>query len=105
MTAHPATPFRRLADDDLRSAALARLRSSGYAGLRRLRCEVRDAVVIVHAVLPSYYLKRMAQAVILRLDGTRSVTNLVEVRGKGGVQPGDEGEAIGPFTRDQCDGT
>jgi hypothetical protein len=60
-------------DDSLRSAALARLRSSGYAGLRRLRCEVTDAVVTVHGVLPSYYLKQMAQAVILRLDGIRSV--------------------------------
>jgi hypothetical protein len=103
MTAHPASPTRCLADDGLRTAALARLRSSGYAGLR-LRCEARDAVVIVHGVLPSYCLKQMAQAVILRLDGTRSVTNLVRVRGKGGFQPGDEGGAIDPFTRGQCDG-
>ena len=104
MTAHPASPSSCLEDDGLRTAALARLRSSGYAGLRRLHCEVTDAVVIVHGVLPSYYLKQMAQTAILRLDGIRSVTNLVEVRGTGGVQPGDEGEAIGPFTREQGDG-
>jgi hypothetical protein len=103
MTAHPASPSRCLEDGGLRTAALARLRSSGYAGLW-LRCEARDAVIIVHGVLPSYYLKRMARAVIPRLGGTRSVTNLVEVRGKGGFQSGGEGEAIGPFTRDQCDG-
>jgi hypothetical protein len=69
MTAHPASPSRCLEDDCLRSAAPARLRSSGYAGLRRLRCEVTDALVIVRGVLPSYYLKQMAQAVLLRLDG------------------------------------
>ena len=80
MNAHPASSSRRLEDDGLRSAALARLRSSGYAGLRRLRCEVTDAVVIVRGTLPSYYLKQMAQSVILRLDGIRSVKNLVEVR-------------------------
>jgi hypothetical protein len=104
MTAHPASPTHCPEDDGLRTAALARPRSSGSGVLLRLRCEVTDAVVIVHGALPSYYLKQMAQAVIPRLDGTRSVTNLVGVRGKGGFQPGGEGEAIGPFTRGQCDG-
>jgi hypothetical protein len=88
LTAHSASPSRCLEDDGLRTAALARLRSSGYAGLRRLHCEVTDAVVIVHGVLPSYDLKQMAQAAILRLDGIRSVTNLVEVRVTRRVQPG-----------------
>jgi hypothetical protein len=103
-TVPPASPSRCLEDESLRTAALARLRSSGYAGLRRLRCEVRDAAIIVHGVVPSYYLKQVAQAVILRLDGIRSVTNLVEVRGTGRVQPGDEEVPTDPFTRDHCDG-
>ena len=80
LTTHPAGPSRRVEDDGLRTAASALLRSSGYAGLRRLRCEVTDAEVVVHGVLPSYHLKQMAQAVLLRLDGVRGVKNLVEVR-------------------------
>ena len=67
-------------DDGLRCAALKLLRSSGYAALRKLRCDVREAVVILHGVLPSYYLKQMAQTIVLRLDGIHSVRNLVEVR-------------------------
>jgi hypothetical protein len=67
-------------DDALRLAALKLLQSSGYTPLRRLRCEVTNAVVIVHGILPSYYLKQMAQTIIQRLEGIQSVMNLVEVR-------------------------
>ncbi len=66
-------------DDGLRTTALKLLQSSGFAALRRLRCEVTEAVVIVHGIVPSYYLKQMAQTAILRLDGIRGVRNLVEV--------------------------
>ena len=91
-------------DDGLRTAALKLLQSSGFAAVRRLRCEVTGAVVIVHGVVPSYYLKQMAQTAILRLDGIRGVKNLVEVGGTGWVQQVDEDEAIYPFTRDQGNG-
>jgi hypothetical protein len=67
-------------DDGLRIAALTLLQSSGYTAIRRLRCEVTDAVVIVHVILPSYFLKQMAQPIIQRLEGIQSVVNMVEVR-------------------------
>jgi hypothetical protein len=80
-------------DDALRIAALKILQTSGYTALRRLRCEVAEAVVIIRGVLPTYYLKQMAQAVIQHLDGIRSVRNLVEVRDIALVQSvnGEEG--------------
>jgi hypothetical protein len=70
-------------DDGPRAAVLNLLRSSGYAALRGLRCEVTEAVVVVRGVVPSYYLKQVAQAAVLRLDGIRGVRNLVEVREAG----------------------
>ena len=76
-------------DDDLRDAASETLRSSGYPSLRRLRCDVAEAVVRVHGVLPSYYLKQMAQATLQRIDGIRNVINLVEVQGSGVIRAGD----------------
>jgi hypothetical protein len=80
-TSHDGQQYRLEPDDDgLRIAALKLLQSSGYTALRRLRCEVTDAVVIVHGVLPSYFLKQMAQTIIQRLEGIQSVMNLVEVR-------------------------
>jgi hypothetical protein len=71
---------------DLRSAALELLRSSGYAALRGLRCEVTETFLTVTGVVPSYYLKQMAQALLQPLDGLRGVTNLVEVRGIAPIQ-------------------
>ena len=74
-------------DDGLRTAALRLLQTSDYASLRGLRCEVTEAVVVVQGVVPSYFLKQMAQTVIWRLDGIKSVTNLVEVRPCDLLQP------------------
>ena len=79
---HGGQQFRLEPDDDgLRIAVLKLLQSSSYTTLRRLRCEVMDAVVIVHGVLPSYYLKQVAQTIVLRLEGIEGVMILVEVRG------------------------
>jgi hypothetical protein len=81
-SSHGGQQYRLGPDDDgLRIAALKLLQSSGYTVLRRLRCEVTDGVVIVHGILPSYYLKQVAQTIVLRLEGIEGVMNLVEVRG------------------------
>jgi len=77
--AHHRADYRE-GDDRLRSAAMKVLRSSSYSALRRLKCEGTGAVIAVHGVLPSYYLKQMAQSAIQRLEGIRGVTNLVEVQ-------------------------
>jgi hypothetical protein len=79
-TAHSSYGLSRQPDRCLRVAAQQVLQSSGYAALRKLRCEVRGAVAVVHGVLPSYYLKQVTQSVLQRLDGIRSVRNLVEVQ-------------------------
>jgi hypothetical protein len=67
-------------NDRLRFAAMKLLQSSGYSALRRLTCEATEAVIAVHGVLPSYYLKQIAQSAIHRLEAIRGVTNLVEVQ-------------------------
>jgi hypothetical protein len=90
---------RRPEDADLRDAALEVLRSSAYPALRRLRCDVAGSVVRLHGVLPSYYLKQMAQATLQRLDGIRNVINLVEVQGSGVIRAGDEGAHVAPSER------
>jgi hypothetical protein len=79
-TVHQARGSCGTEDEGIRIAALKLLQSSGYTALLRLRCEVTDAVVIVHGILPSYYLKQMAQTILQRLEGIQSVMNLVEVR-------------------------
>jgi hypothetical protein len=68
------------ADECLAAAAVAQLRSSGHRPLSSLRCEVRHGVIFLSGVLPTYYLKQMAQSLLLRLEQVRGVRNLVEVR-------------------------
>ncbi|MFO0845264.1 MAG: BON domain-containing protein [Gemmataceae bacterium] len=67
-------------DDHLVSTALARLRSSGYPLLAKLRCEVADGVVTVFGSVPTFHLKQMAQAVLIKSGSFRAVKNAVEVR-------------------------
>ena len=82
--ARTAEPGR---DDGLRALVLAALRSTGYPALRDLECRVRAGVVILSGVVPSYYLKQMVQAVIVRVGRVGEVRNLVRVRRVGGSQP------------------
>jgi hypothetical protein len=67
----------------IRTAAVKMLRSCGYGVLWGLRCEVHDGVVRIGGVVPTFYLKQVAQATVLRpgrLERIRGVENLVEVR-------------------------
>jgi hypothetical protein len=66
-------------DEAIHAAARARLRSSGYPALGGIGCQVRDRVVILSGVVPTFYLKQLAQTFLLRLDRVRGVRNLVEV--------------------------
>lgn len=66
-------------DDLRRNAVLSLLRDSGYDALRNLRCEVFGDVVIVSGVVPSYFLKQMAQTFILKLGWIKGLSNQIEV--------------------------
>jgi len=76
-------------DDLLLLAATCVLRSSSYGRVRTLRCEVAAGVVTLSGAVPCYFLKQVAQEVVLRLDHVREVKNLVEVRRAEFVPPLD----------------
>lgn len=68
-------------DENLRAAAQTLLRTSSFGALRELHCDVAEAVVVVQGHVASYYLKQMAQTILLQhLDGMRGIRNLVQVR-------------------------
>jgi osmotically-inducible protein OsmY len=73
----PARPFDSSAL--LRSAVLAALRGSGYRSLWNVDCQVQDGLVILSGAVPSFYLKQVAQSLILRLDRVKEVRNTVRV--------------------------
>jgi len=49
--------------------------------LRELRCQVDGGTVVLSGAVSSFFLKQMAQAVILRLEQVERVRNLIEVCG------------------------
>jgi osmotically-inducible protein OsmY len=76
----PADASPQEQDDTLRLAVVERLRSSGYLLLRAVRCDVTDGVVTLSGDVPSFHLKQVAQAVLLKIESVRKVRNLLEVR-------------------------
>jgi osmotically-inducible protein OsmY len=57
------------------------LAATGYTALRRIECRVDDGVVELVGKVPSYYLKQVAQAAVLRLVDIREVRNRLVVAG------------------------
>jgi osmotically-inducible protein OsmY len=71
------SPAVRRADPaDLAERAL---RGSPYLALRNVICECRDGVLTLRGCLPTYYLKQVAQAMVVRVDGVRQVVNEIQV--------------------------
>jgi hypothetical protein len=67
-------------DEHLRESALRFLRASGYRSLWALQCEVLDGIVTLSGMVSSFYLKQMAQALVLKLDAIKGVQNRIWVR-------------------------
>ncbi len=85
-TGDPHSEAGAEADNLLRKAVISRLGTSGYPALGDLKCEVLGGGVVVSGAVPSFFLKQMAQTVILQLGNVKGVKNQLEV-GKG---PGHE---------------
>lgn len=79
-TAPNAPSGERERDVSIRSAVLAAIRSTHYRPLWTLSCEVSEGVTSLLGTVPSFYLKQLAQEVVLRLECVSSVVNLVDVQ-------------------------
>jgi hypothetical protein len=69
-------------DQQIFAAATEALASSKYLPLHKLHCRVFDGVVEISGTVGSFYLKQLAQAAVLQLNGASVVRNLVEVSGE-----------------------
>lgn len=56
------------------------LHRSPHIFMRRVRCELREGLVILHGELASYYQKQMAQEMAMRVPGVELVVNKIEVK-------------------------
>ncbi|MBN2292778.1 MAG: hypothetical protein JXM70_10155 [Pirellulales bacterium] len=58
-----------------------RLRSTGYHALSAVKCEYHEGVVVLHGRVSSYYMKQVAQAVLMADPLIEDIVNLIEVSG------------------------
>lgn len=72
-------PSRQACDQCLCELARAALRSSGYRLLDELDCAVSNGGITLSGSVPSFYLKQVAQAAILRLHCVKQVDNFLKV--------------------------
>ena len=63
--------------------ALSRFLHCPYHALRHVACEFRDGVLTLGGCVPSYYLKQVAQTLVVHLDGVKQVVNHIAVRPPG----------------------
>lgn len=73
-------PRQNRSDTTLEALARASLTASPYREIRHLRCEAVGGVAILFGSVSSYYLKQLAQSVVLGLEGIKGVQNLLDVR-------------------------
>jgi len=55
------------------------LRNSGYGPLARVQCRVDDGVVELFGQVPTFFLKQMAQCLILRNEAVKQIRNEILV--------------------------
>lgn len=77
-TSTPRIPFDK--DDWIRLAAERLLRSSDYYSVRVVRCFVVDGVVMLFGTVPSYYMKQIAQTVVMKMEMAIRIENHCEVK-------------------------
>jgi hypothetical protein len=63
----------------LEERAGARLRASSYSALKNLSCQFQDGVLVLRGELGSYYLKQLAQVMIVGIVGIARIENQIEV--------------------------
>lgn len=75
---------------ELYSVAQQALASSGVYALRELTVEPHNDGLLISGAVPSFYLKQLAQEVVLAVAGTVELVNSVRVRDEGEHQSGFE---------------
>jgi hypothetical protein len=76
-----STDISPQAERHLESLVRADLRQAPYNELGRVTCTLRDRVLTLKGRVSSYYLKQIAQRIVLdRLEGRMNVVNNLEVK-------------------------
>lgn len=75
----PRIDFNSNPDLQLKSRMRRTLHSQGYAVLNAIRIEVHQGEVYLEGTVTSYFMKQMAQVLILTFDEVKIIHNLLKV--------------------------
>jgi osmotically-inducible protein OsmY len=74
-----AIKSERKAESSLSARVRQRLRQSPYPVLRKISIYEHEGVLTLHGVLPSFYLKQLAQVTVAKVSGVEKIHNRIEV--------------------------
>lgn len=66
--------------DGIVESARGRLQSSPYSALKEIVCIDRDGALELEGDVPTYYLKQVAQTLVVGVEGVTAIVNRIEVR-------------------------
>lgn len=67
------------------------LRATGHAELREVHCRISAGIIVLRGTVGSYYLKQLAQAVVVQVDGVLAVANAIDVVPGAATRPANGG--------------
>jgi osmotically-inducible protein OsmY len=73
------SPPRPAPDVRLKNIVTSELHASGYRPLIFVECYVHEGLVILSGSVPSFYLKQIAQTVVMKIDGVNGIENELRV--------------------------
>jgi hypothetical protein len=76
----PKTPLNHVREPESVRAEKA-LHNAPYLPLRNVTCRIADGSLELHGRLPSYYLKQVAQTVVISATRVLPISNRIEVVG------------------------
>jgi osmotically-inducible protein OsmY len=81
LTFNPSEPETGRQDLQTRMIELAErcLHSNPYQAMKNVSCDYHDGVLVLRGCLPTYYLKQLAQQVVVGLEGVERIDNRIQV--------------------------
>lgn len=66
--------------DELQACAQASLRACPYREVQKITCLFHNGALLLQGTVSSFYLKQIAQTVLMHVEGARHIVNAIQVR-------------------------
>lgn len=73
------SPRAMTRDERLQNSVISELHASAYRPIQTIECHVHEDLVILSGRVPSFYIKQVAQTVVMKIAGVKSIENRLRV--------------------------